>query len=174
MKITESTVRQIEITDVKGLDPIRVMLSDLGPGKGRINIECWGQSWANYWGGMGKETISEFVTTCNEHYIAGKLSGIPASIFDADGLIDTLKREVINDRKTTWILNKKEARTRWNLIDELDLPDNEEQLWAITNQLQEIMGDEWWYRLPKKPNPEYEYLCRIIKTVQSALKECEK
>lgn len=37
--------------------------------------------------------------------------------------------------------------------------------------LYEVFGDEYWYRTPKKPNHEYEYLCQIIKTVQAAFKE---
>lgn len=171
MKITESTVRQIEISEVTRLDPIRVMLSDIGPGQGRINIECYGKSWASYWGGMGKETIAEFFTTCDEHYIAKNLaSGLESDIFDPDNLVDALKKEVIADRKKHFD-SKKEARARWTLIEELDLPEHEAQLWAITNQMQEIMGDEWWYRLPKKPNPDYQYLCRIIKAVQAALRK---
>ena len=37
--------------------------------------------------------------------------------------------------------------------------------------MQKIFGDEWWYSLPTKPNPSYQYLLRIIDTVQSALRE---
>ena len=167
MKVTESTVRQIEITEVPGLDPIRVILSDLGPGQGRINIECWEKSWATYWGGMGKETISEFVTTCDEHYIAGKLSGIPAMIFDRDGLKDQLKREIIEERRKG-LISGGYARERFNTIDDLDLPETANELWTV-REMDELMGPEWWYRLPDKPNPDYQYLCRIIKTVQQGL-----
>ena len=39
----------------------------------------------------------------------------------------------------------------------------------MQNTMNELMGDEWWYRLPQKPNPDYVYLCRIIRTVQEAL-----
>lgn len=173
MKITESTVRQLEISEVPRLAPIRVTLSDLGPGQGRINIECYGKSWASYWGGMGEETIAEFFTTCDEHYLAKNLAGgLESDIFDPDHLVDTLKNEVIADRQKRFD-SKEEARARWTLIEELDLPEHEAQLWGISRQMQEIMGDEWWYRLPKKANPDYEYLCRIIKTVQAALRETE-
>lgn len=170
MKITESTVRQIEITEVKGLDPIRVILSDLGPSQGRINIECWGKSWASYWGGMGNETIAEFFTTCDEHYLAKNLAQeLESQIFDPDHLIDTLKREVIKDRQEGG-LSKRTARNRWTLIEELDLPETVDGLWSISEAMFELLGEEWWYRLPEKPNPDYQYLCRIIKTVQEALR----
>lgn len=168
MKVTESFVRRLTISEVQNLDPIRVMLEDIGPGQGRINIECWGQSWATYWGGMGKETIAEFVTTCDEHYIAGKLSSIPSDVFDPDHLKDKLKLEVFKERRQGWI-SKREARAKFNEIEELDVPDTEGQLWGISDALSKLIGDEWWYSLPKKPNPDYEYLTRIIKTVQAAL-----
>lgn len=171
MKITESTVRQLEISEVPGLDPIRVMLSDLGPGQGRINIECWGKSWASYWGGMGKETIAEFFTTCDEHYIAKNLaSGLESNIFDPDHLSDSLKQTIIKERKDGW-LSKKEARVRFDQIEETDFPETIDGLWSMSRTMVELLGDEWWYSLPEKPNPDYEYLCRIIKAVQAALRK---
>lgn len=170
MKVVDEQIRRITISDVKCLDPIRVALEDLGQGKGRINIECYGQSWANYWGAMGNETIAEFFTSCNVHYIAGKLSNIESNIFDPDGLKETLQRSVIQERRHRWI-TKEEARKKFETIDDLDLPEHEAQLWAISDQMHEVMGDEWWYSLPKKTNPDYEYLTRIIEAVQEALSQ---
>ena len=60
MKIAEKTLRQLEISEVPNLDPIRVTMEDIEPRKGRINIECYGKAWASYWGGMGDRTIAEF------------------------------------------------------------------------------------------------------------------
>jgi hypothetical protein len=167
MKIEESQVRRITISEVPGLDPIRVMLEDIGPGQGRINIECWGKSWANFWGGMGKETIAEFFVSSDEHYLSGKLSGAESSIFDPDGLKEMLQREVIQERRRGG--TKKQARKDWNAIEEACFPENINDCWAMSRTMQELMGDEWWYRLPTKPNPDYLYLTRIIKTVQAAL-----
>lgn len=173
MKITESTVRQLEITEVQGLDPIRVILSDLGPGQGRINIECYGQSWANYWGGMGKDSLAEFFTSCDEHYLAGKLRGdMEPTIFDPEHLKDSLKREVIKERRQGFISGGY-ARERFSTIEELDIPETEAQLWGIARELEQIIGEEWWYSIPHKPNPDYQYLCRIIRTVQAALREVQ-
>lgn len=169
MNIVEETIRRITISQVPDLDPIRVALEDIEPGKGRINIECWGTCWANYWGGMGDRTIAEFFSTCSVQYLAGKLSNIESEVFDPDKLEETLKREVIEERRKRYI-NNDEARKRFDAIDCLDLPEHEAQLWCISDQMHEILGEEWWYSLPKKPNPDYEYLCRIIRTVQEALK----
>lgn len=171
MKITESTVRQLEITEVQGLDPIRVMLSDLGQGQGRINIECWGKSWASFWGGMGDRTIAEFFCSCHEDYLAKNLDpNLPLEIFDPEYLTDQLKREVIKERRRG-LISGGFARERFKTINELDLPETEEQLWSIASELEQIMGEEWWYSIPKTPNPDYQYLCRIIRTVQAALRE---
>ncbi len=168
MNIVEETIRRITISKIPGLDPIRVALEDIGQGKGRINIECYGTSWACYWGGMGDRTIAEFFTTCDKCYLAKNLSRIDSEVFDPDHLKESLKREVINERRKR-LLHSDEARRSFDVIEEIDLPENEEQLRSISNELDEIMGEEWWYRLPKKQNPDYEYLCRIISTVQAAL-----
>lgn len=169
MKIEESYVRRLTISEVDGLDPIRVMLEDIGAGQGRINIECWGQSWACFWGGMGKESLAEFFTSCDEHYIAGKLRGdLQPDVFDPERLKDNLKREVFEERRKRW-LNKRAARAKFDAIEALELPETEEQLWSIARDLESIIGEEWWHSIPKKPNPDYLYLTRIIKTVQMAL-----
>lgn len=170
MKIIEETIRRITISDVPKIDPVRVALEDIEPGKGRINIECYGTSWSCYWGGMGDRTIAEFATSCDEHYLAGKLSSIKSTVFDPDKLKETLKREVIDDRRKR-LINDDEARSRFDVIEDLDLPESEAQLWCISDKMYEILGDEWWCNLPDKPNPDYEYLCLIIRTVQQALKQ---
>lgn len=169
MKVSEQLIRRLTISEVPCLDPIRVMLEDIGPGQGRINIECYGKSWACYWGGMGKDTLTQFFIGCDEHYLAGKLSSIDSEVFDPDGLKDMLKREVIEERRRGG--TKRQARKDWLAIEEVNFPDRENDLWAICDTMHSLIGDEWWYRLPHKTNPDYAYLCRIIKTVQAALKE---
>lgn len=169
MKVVDETIRRITISEIPCLDPIRVALEDMGPGQGRINIECYGTSWACYWGGMGDQTIAEFFSSCDQYYLANKLSSIDERIFDPDHLKESLKREVLSDRRKMNISGGF-ARERYNTINDLEIPESEEQLWSIAKQLEEIIGEEWWYSIPKKPNPDYEYLCRIIIAVTAALK----
>lgn len=169
MKIVEETIRRITISHVPSLDPIRVALEDIGPGQGRINIECYGTSWAYYWGGMGKETIAEFFSTCDKHYLAGKLAPeLRSNVFDPDALRDHLKAEIINERKKLWI-GKRVARTKFDCIEEIDFAETVDGLMTMDDTMHELLGDEWWNSLPEKKNPDYEYLCRIIRTVQEAL-----
>jgi len=73
MKIETKTITKITLMDLDGLDPVTVILDDVGAGRGSIIITCYGKAWTAYWGGMGKDTIAEFVCSCDEHYIANKL-----------------------------------------------------------------------------------------------------
>lgn len=173
MKITEERIRRITVSEVQGLDPIRVMLEDIGPGQGRINIECWGQSWASYWGHMGKLTIAQFFCSCNEGYLAGNLApNLPDAIFDPQHLSDHLKSKVIKKRRKHRLTHE-EAREQFDEIEYTCFPETIDGLWAMSDTMETLLGDEWWYRLPEKPNPDYQYLTRIIKTVQAALLQLE-
>lgn len=171
MKIVEEQIRRLTISGVEGLDPIRVALEDIAPGKGRINIECYGEVWANYWGAMGDEDIADFFASCSTGYLANKLSSIKSTVFDPEALIAHLKQNVIRERRAGLMLQH-EARKAYNSIVELDpLPSTLDGLWYMSDTMQELLGDEWWHSVPEKPNPDYEYLCRIIRAVQEALKQ---
>ena len=87
MKVEDSTVRKITITDIKLLDPISVYLEDYGAGRGKITITCFNDSWSNYWGSMGENTIAQFITKCDNHYLSKKFSpDVPSDIDDPEGL----------------------------------------------------------------------------------------
>lgn len=189
MKIEKSTVTKLTITGAPALDPITVILEDIEPRRGKIIIECYGKSWSSYWGGMGERTIAQFFCSCDEHYIAKNLDqGIHASVVDADSIKDGALRHVIFLRRGRMIgsfgnpdrkhrvgrdeITKDEARDLW---DEVDCADFGDDGFRQPELMQKVFGDEWWYRLPEKPNPDYQYLCRIINAVQQALqpaKEC--
>lgn len=169
MQIIEESIRRLTISMVPGLDPIRVALEDIQPGKGRINIECFGKSWASFWGAMGNRTIADFFTDCNVSYLAGNLSDIQSDLTDGDAIVEGLRKELIKLRRSK-DLDKDEARDLWLEIDEISAP-CVEILYANHYELAvRLLGDDWWHQLPTKPNPDYEYLCRIIKTVQAALR----
>ena len=85
MKYEEKQVKMIFITEVKGLDPITVILEDYQQGAGKIIIECYCEAWANYWGSMGDKTVGEFFCSCDNSYLFGKLGGsLLAPIYDED------------------------------------------------------------------------------------------
>ena len=74
------TIKPIEITrafEINGaprLDPIRVILQDLGPGQGRVIIECYGSAWSAYWGATGHQSILQFLDMADADYITSALS----------------------------------------------------------------------------------------------------
>lgn len=151
MKIEQSTVKKIHLTDINSthkLDPVTVLIEDFKPGQGKVIIECYGKAWCIYWSSTG-DTISEFFQRCDEHYLANKLSDINSEVIDIN--------QVIKDGKEKGILN---------VHDEVE---------HDHGLLHEIYGDDLYDDgLPMKANPDYTYLCRIIKTVQEALKTVDE
>ncbi len=73
MKIEQIKTETILITGAPGLDPVVVVFRDEGPSRGGIIVECYGQAWSAFWGGMGSKTVREFVASCDSDYIANKL-----------------------------------------------------------------------------------------------------
>lgn len=188
MKVSTSNIKKLLIEDVLSshkLDPVTVILEDIEPRKGKIIIECYGQSWSAYWGGMGDSSIAEFFCSCDKHYIAGNLSSLRSQITDYNAVSDMIKKnvreqiaELLHERRGSFI-GYDEARRKYD-----DLADAYNDVPTICDRhdlennsvlMSSIYGNEWRYELtlPQKPNPDYQYLCRIITTVQEALRETE-
>ncbi len=71
--IESSAFSAILIKDVDRLDPITVIFQDFNPGVGRIVVECYGESWASWWGAMGERNVREFVARCDDDYLSRNL-----------------------------------------------------------------------------------------------------
>lgn len=137
-------VNLITLSNLNSLDPIMVVINDIEPGKGSIIISCFGRSWTAFWPGMGIRTVSQFFCDADEYYLSGCLSDISNSVIDYD-LISNKTNENIE----------------------------EQTIMMFTERLIDLYGNDWFYNLPTKPNPDHTYLCRIIKTVQQYLGEKE-
>lgn len=74
MKITPKNVEMLVIEDLPRLDPIRVVLENLTPGRGRIIIVCYDAAWVGFWGAMGGRTVQDFFIDCNAGYLVSNLS----------------------------------------------------------------------------------------------------
>lgn len=62
------------VTEVKGLDPVTLVLRDISPGKGHLIVECYCDAWAAYWGAMGDGvTLRAFLRAADADYIANRL-----------------------------------------------------------------------------------------------------
>lgn len=172
MKTELSTVRKLyltEITEPRTIDPVTVYLEDLGPGRGKITIECFGQSWSSFWPAMGKTTtITEFFLRCDEHYLMKNLSRIPEEIDDFTGLVARAREYLIERRKDGEIARD---YTR-DLYDECSSLGDAEGFDDLNDDfMQEVFGDEWWEEIPQKENPRYRYLADIVAVVKLGLQE---
>ncbi len=170
MKIEQSQITKLFLTEVSNLDPITVFLEDLEPRKGKITIDCYGKSWTAYWGGMGSSNIAQFFVSCDNGYLAGNLSDLRQLVEDKDNRPEWVRAGIIKLRRESFPdLTKEEARDLWDEAEDLT-PDS--NLWSHSDLLVKVFGDEWFmYALPEKPNHEYQYLCRIIDAVRDGLKE---
>lgn len=68
-----TNVKAFVIYEGPRLDPVTVILQDYGVGAGRLIVECYGEAWSTYWGGMGNKRIDGFIRTCSTDYIANRL-----------------------------------------------------------------------------------------------------
>ena len=73
MRIEKQTASIFTIHEAPALDPITVILQDLGPKQGRLIVECYGEIWTAFWGGMGERTLRQFLVSFSPSYICGKM-----------------------------------------------------------------------------------------------------
>lgn len=172
MMITETTARKVVIQGIPNQDPIAVYLEDQGPGAGKITITCFDDCWTNYWGSMGgDQTISQFFQHASDSYIAGKLHHeTKPTVVDIEAIEAHVKMSILKERRQG-DLTEKAARELWENVDsiEFDMP-----IEVNAGFFHDVYGDEWWYRLPHKPNSKYEYLVRIIQTIKAALAQLDE
>lgn len=68
MKIEESLVKKIYVSEIDSLDPITILVEDFGEGHAEVIIKCWDKSWIAYWGAMGGD-VKEFFSRVNVSYL---------------------------------------------------------------------------------------------------------
>ena len=60
------------INEIERLDPVTVILKD-DNGKGKVIIECFGESWSTYFGSIGDKSLSSFISGLNDGYLGSRL-----------------------------------------------------------------------------------------------------
>lgn len=199
MKVETSQITKLLISDLMGqphkLDPITVILEDTGhrviqmDGKsyttrqGKIIVECYGKSWSAYWGGMGDRTVAQFFSDEHSEYLIGSLApSLRGSRFSSDALVNMAKRVVLDCRRGRtanhhpYSMDKEEARHLFDRIGhDLSLVEREDHCWNHSDLLSELFSDEWWHAAgdATEPNPDYQYLQRIVVAVQAGLLEAK-
>ncbi|MFU9004290.1 hypothetical protein [Proteus sp. TSJ240517] len=79
MKVEQSQVTKLEITNVEKHDPIRVYLEDDNQGHGRLTITEWGEAWTAYWPAMSCSLI-DFIIRADNGYLISYLSSKPLGV----------------------------------------------------------------------------------------------
>lgn len=202
MKIEDTLIRQVKITDVQGLDPIRVMIEEYDRGQAKVIIECYGQSWSSYWGSMGGDLV-EFFTRTNVDYLSNCFDrGLRNRDLEVDtsAMLDQFKkamRESILDRRKDGCIDKDDAATLWeqcNNLDQHDLdemrPDHQYDNWKIQDT--HYMCETTWKRFFGSfeddlscwvddhvtevylPNHAWDYLTKIVSVVKVAITGIEE
>lgn len=203
MKIVESSIKSYKVTELDNLDPITIMVEDLGEGRAEVTIKIYGESWTAYWGSMGG-TVKEFFTRTNVTYLVNCFDrGIRATsdIVDKstmrDVFEDKIKSKIKEERYNCW-LTKEDARLLWDNIDILDfesiVPEHDHECfnwdmdhWSVDyNAWSKLFYSSDVYDLEEfnqwlwenvefqyEPNHQYNYLCRIVEVVKRVLMEVE-
>lgn len=175
MKVEKSDVLAFTISEVERLDPVRVMIENYEPGKGRITITCYGKAWTGAWFAMGGDTVQQFIKRVSNDYLIGYFDPQLESTVDDDNDANLLfvKSQIIKLRRDEEI-TAEEAREMW------DEAEDAEDVKAnccdrlVGNKLLWLLGDDPWYaNWPTVPNYKYQYLERIIDTVRDGLEELE-
>ena len=170
MKVEKSQCEKILIHGLEHMDPITVYIEDLGPGRGQITIKCWNESWTTGWGSMGDHKIADFFCSCDHHYIAKNLSQVPSSIPDYAIFKSAIKKKIGHDI----VQDPSFKESAIDLLGWVNSMDADGESWGgdeVYSKLCEIFGSsDWMFDIPQKTNPKYKYLCRIIDTVQEALR----
>lgn len=164
------------ITGIERLDPVRVMIENIEPGRGLVTITCFGESWNSYWGGMSGGTVQEFIKSVSNDYLIGCFDRQLQSTTDDDNDVNLqfVKTEILRRRRQDEFYSL-EAREMWREAEAADDVKASCCDYAIGNPLHCLFGDEPWYaNWPTVPNPKYEYLVRIINAVRDGLSELNK
>ncbi len=173
--VTKSNVLAFTITGADRLDPVRVMIENIEPGRGLLTITCFGKSWNASWGSMGNGTVQEFIGRVSNDYLIGCMaSQLRASTdSDNDANLSFVKGEIIKLRRHQEI-SYDEARGMWGEADNADDVKESCCNYQVGGQLLNLFGDDPWYAAwPSVPNPDYQYLDRILNAVRVGLLEME-
>jgi len=169
MKVEQSMVTKLTISDVPDLDPIAVYLEDQGVGRGKITITCFDDSWSYFWGAMGDGyDIRCFFLKADTDYIAGKLQPLLKDTVNDFCNLEKHARQHIRKERREGNIPKEEARELFEAAEHLETMQDDDPT-EYRDLMYRIFGDEWWYNVPQQPNHEYERLCSIINTIKEAI-----
>jgi len=147
MKIEKKETETYVLTDMERLDPVTVYVTNHKVGQGKIVIECFGESWSYFWGGMGERSLQQFFVTCENDYVLGKL--------------------VKETRQTDFDEINGIAHTKGVSLSVGSDVDIAMQM----QEMDECFGPDWHMDLPKCNTQEYHYVDRIVSAIKAAFSD---
>ncbi|WP_368893240.1 hypothetical protein [Kluyvera ascorbata] len=173
--VEKMDVLAFTVTGAERLDPVRVMIENYEPGKGRITITCFGKAWTGAWFAMGGDTVQKFMKRVSNEYLIGYFDPQLQSTVDDDNDANLafVKNEIIKLRREQDI-SYEEARLMWDEAEGADDVKASCCNYLVGDKLLNLLGDDPWYAgWPMVPNHEYQYLERILNAVRAGLNEME-
>ncbi|MFU0887888.1 hypothetical protein [Kluyvera sichuanensis] len=168
-------VMAFTVTGAERLDPVRVMIENYEPGKGRITITCYGKAWTGAWFAMGGDSVQKFIKRVSNEYLIGYFDPQLQSTVDDDNDANLafVKSEIIKLRREQEI-DGNEARSMWDEAEDADDVKASCCNYLVGDKLLGLLGDDPWYaNWPSVPNHHYRYLDRIVDAVREGLNELE-
>lgn len=172
MKVEQSQVTKLVITDIERHDPIHVYLEDYGDNRrGRVTINEYSKSWSCYWGGMGM-SLAEFLLWITNQYWIGYLDSSMERTIDADNAdnIAFIKKEIVKSRKSKDI-SADDARDMFDDAEYSDDIKHDVLNCTFNNKYDGLLGDDPWLApWPKQENSDYWWMESRLNAVRTALK----
>ncbi len=174
MQIEQTEIKKIVLKDLNALDPITLFIEDIKEGEGKIIIECYGQSWSYYWGGMGSQNLTDFFLSCNVSYLVNCLwdHSKESSENDFEGIVSKVRKWVVELRREERI-DKNNARALYDIDDWSEYaPQHTYDSWRCPELVDESeFGSLYLLHdndIPQRSTQEYSYLTRIVESIRKA------
>lgn len=173
MNVTEKLIRCIKIEGAPKLDPITVMLDEMGveKHKAQITVECYGESWS-VWRGMGSDAIT-YLAHCDANHLAGNFASsaqLKQYVPDYRALGEMLQKAVIYERKIRAI----DSVTAEEVYETAKYWDSESDMHDNQELLDKYLDEGWQKAIPETINHKFKYLERICAAIIDAAKELLK
>ncbi len=193
MKVVESKMNKMVLTELESLDPVTVLIEEFEEGRAQVIIKCYDKSWTSYWGSMGGD-IKKFFTRTDVCYLVNcfdrGISDVDYSKIDKEASTEHFNEKLLNmvlEKRRDYLISKTTASSLWSAIklgdftDRMKYPehtyDNYAPHFMYVDEIKEVFYDEDEFnefcydniREVYEKNHEYDYLSRIVTAVREAV-----
>ncbi|MCG9078966.1 hypothetical protein [Laribacter hongkongensis] len=168
--VSASQVQKLVITGHPSIDAVSVYLEDQGKRfsetsyAGKLTLTVDSRAYTYFWSHMGSP-LSQFLQSADTCYLRGKLMQCTEQEeLDGSALESVLRNEIIRQRRALKI-NADRARELYDYSDRFDDPHSDIKF------MNEVLGDEWYLCLPKRPTIQASAITLAIDAMKQAFQE---